>query len=203
LAGSGQRRPDSNSIASDARFTETAVDSLSYSTGAEPRTVDDVPGLCSSWRARCALLLAGTGSQRGALEALADHLELRSVEFLGGVDPECMPMIYERADIFMNASEIDNMPLSILEANAAGLPVVSSDAGGIPWLVAHNKTGLLVQVGDYKALASQALRLITEDGLSLRLTDAARAGFERSYTWDVVQAMWSRVYADLALISSE
>ena len=68
---------------------------------------------------------------------------------------------YSAADIYLNASKIDNQPLSILEAFACGLPVVTTDAGGIPDIVTDEKTGFLVPVGDYEALAAHALKLLT------------------------------------------
>lgn len=195
-----------NSIAGDAltyrRRTQIRPIFFCNRTHEPMYRVDDVLRAFELVQRECPdaeLLVAGNGSQRFALEALARELGLRNVTFLGGVAPEVMAATYERADIFINASEIDNMPLSIMEANAAGLAVVSSDAGGIPWLVDHERTGLLARTGDYQALAHAALRLMNEDGLALRLSDAARDEFERLYTWEVVQAMWERCYADLNL----
>jgi glycosyltransferase involved in cell wall biosynthesis len=141
------------------------------------------------------LILAGDGSQRPALEALTRDLGLNHVEFLGSVAPSAMPAIYDRADVFINASDTDNMPLSILEANAAGLPVVSTDAGGIPWLVEPEVTGLLVPVGDHAALATAVMRLLERPGLAAQLGDAAHTRFLREYSWESVREQWLECYA--------
>ena len=106
------------------------------------------------------LTIAGDGSQRAALEQLARELDLRNTEFVGRVEQERMPDLCERADIYLNSSDIDNMPGSIIEAYAAGLPVVTTDAGGIPYILADGETGLMVGRGDHEALAAAALRLL-------------------------------------------
>src|SRR5690606_39063486 len=99
------------------------------------------------------LIVAGDGSERRRLEEKAAALGLREVEFVGRVDQAGMARLYDRADIYLNASDIDNMPGSILEAYASGLPVVTTDAGGIPYIVDHERTGLMVPRGDAAALA--------------------------------------------------
>lgn len=144
------------------------------------------------------LLVAGDGPQRRALEALARELGLAGVEFLGQVSPESMGALYDRCDVYLNGSDVDNMPLSILEAFAAGLPVVTTDAGGIPHLVADGETGLLVPRGDQERLAAAALRVLDEDGLASRLADRARQELLDRYTWPAVGPAWLRHYRELA-----
>ena len=144
------------------------------------------------------LIVAGFGSQRAELEALARQLELRHVEFVGRVRPEEMPALYDRADVYLNAPDIDNMPNSIIEAFACGLPVVTTDAGGIPYIVTHERTGLMVPRGDAEGMAREALRLLEEPTLALRLATAARAECLARYVWPVVRDEWERLYAGLA-----
>lgn len=143
------------------------------------------------------LMVAGDGSQRAKLEALARELSLRGVEFLGQVAPERMPALYEAADIFLNASDVDNMPLSIIEAYAAGLPVVTTEAGGIPHIVADGETGLLVPCGDAAALAAGALRLLEDEELARRITTNAHSTC-RKYSWESVRGEWVKLYLELA-----
>jgi glycosyltransferase involved in cell wall biosynthesis len=162
--------------------------------------VDDVIVAFASLRAQwpeARLLLAGSGSQRPALECLVQHLGVSGVEFLGSVPPERMADVYDQADIFVNASDTDNMPLSILEASAAGLPVVSTGAGGIPMLVQDGITGLLTPVGQPEAIAGAVRRLLEEPGLALTLADAAYRRFMAEYTWEAVRAQWLACYAAL------
>jgi len=66
------------------------------------------------------LIVAGDGSERARLRALAENLELKRVEFIGAVPPDRMPELYDRADILVNSSLVDNMPLSLIEAFACG-----------------------------------------------------------------------------------
>jgi glycosyltransferase involved in cell wall biosynthesis len=144
------------------------------------------------------LTVAGDGSQRTDLEMLATDLGLRHVNFLGRVAPERMGELYDQADIYLNASEIDNMPGSIIEAFAAGLPVVTTRAGGIPYIVSHGKTGLLVDLGDYEAMAHHALHLLDDPELASALILQAHDECRANYNWDVVQDKWLRLYETLA-----
>jgi glycosyltransferase involved in cell wall biosynthesis len=144
------------------------------------------------------LMVAGFGSQRAALEALAAELELRHVSFVGRVPAGEMGALYDRADLFLNASNIDNMPLSLLDAFAAGLPVVTSDAGGIPYMVESERTGIVVPMEDDAALANAALRLLRDAALAARIADAARAECLAHYVWPVVREQWVSQYRTMA-----
>jgi glycosyltransferase involved in cell wall biosynthesis len=145
------------------------------------------------------LTLVGTGSRRAELEGLVDELGLRGVRFAGAVPPEEMARLYGEADLYLNAPDIDNMPNSIIEAFAAGLPVVSTAAGGIPFIVRDGVDGLLVPVGDSAALAAAALRVLREPGLAGRLTGAARTRAATTYSWGAVRARWLALYRRLAM----
>jgi len=105
-----------------------------------------------------------------------------------------MAILYDEADVYLNAPDIDNMPSSILEAAACGLPIVSSDAGGIPYIVRHGVTALLIPRGDDAALAAAAMRLFEEPGLASRLAAAARAEVLDRYTWPAVAVGWMDTY---------
>ncbi len=142
------------------------------------------------------LILVGDGSQRDWLHALAIELKLKNVEFIGQIAPEEMPAQYERADIFINASNIDNMPTSHIEAFACGLPVVTSDAGGIPYIVEHERTGLMAPKGDHIALSDAVLRVLEDFGLAARLVRAARGECEK-YQWSSARQGWLRIYQEL------
>ena len=142
------------------------------------------------------LIVVGDGCERAGLQALSVKLGLEHVEFFGKVPPKDMPAFYDRADIFINASDIDNMPVSHLEAFACGLPVVTTDAGGIPYIVTHERTGLMVACGDYNALARACLQLLEDGDLAARLIRAARAECER-YAWASVRSRWLYFYREL------
>jgi glycosyltransferase involved in cell wall biosynthesis len=143
------------------------------------------------------LIVAGDGSQRKKLHALAAELKLKNIEFVGAVTPVEMAGLYERADIYLNSSEVDNMPLSILEAFASGLAVVTTNAGGIPYLVKDRGNGLVVERGDYEALARCVVRLLENQEEAERLITQARSDC-RKYTWEAVGNQWVSLYEELA-----
>ena len=144
------------------------------------------------------LTVAGSGPERDRLELMADELGLGdSVRFAGRIANADMPAIYSAADCLLNPSTVDNMPISILESFASGVPVVSTDAGGIPDLVQHGVSGLLVAVGDERAMAREALRVLH----SAELADALRrAGLEQAahYAWPRIRARWLAAYSGVA-----
>src|SRR5947209_3601523 len=141
------------------------------------------------------LVVVGDGSQHAELQRLARELNLSHTEFVGRVGPEEMHAYYDAADVFLNASNIDNMPISILEAFAAGTPVVTTNAGGIPYIVADGETGLMVECGNCDALARSALRLFEEDGLASKIACKAHEQ-SRRYAWVAVRDGWLKVYRE-------
>ena len=143
------------------------------------------------------LTVVGDGSQREALESLKRKLNLRHTTFTGRVEHDEIYQHYSMSDIFLNASRIDNQPLSIIEAFACGVPVVTTDAGGIPDIVSDGETGFLVHVGDYEALAARALELIAFRNTAIPMVHRARAECAK-YTWDVVREQWLDIYQSLA-----
>jgi len=147
------------------------------------------------------LLVAGDGKERGALERLAHQLNLRNAEFLGRVRPDRMPSLYDAADVYLNAPDIDNMPGSILEAFASGLPVVTTDAGGIPYMVRDGENGLIVPRGDDAAMAAAALRVLTDPSLAERLISCAIEECRRKYSPDAVLREWHSLYQGLVTYS--
>ena len=125
----------------------------------------------------------------------SQQLGLRNVTFTGPVSLPRMAECYDACDIYVNSPTIDNMPLSILEAFAAGLPVVTSDAGGIPYIVRSGENGILVPCRDPKALAGAVMSLLSDQSFALRMTAQARADVLSRYTWDVVRDQWRTLYA--------
>jgi glycosyltransferase involved in cell wall biosynthesis len=141
-----------------------------------------------------ALVMAGQdkGVQADA-EALARTLGVSdAVKFVGFLDPAGKARQGEAADIFINTNDIDNTPVAVLEACAMGIPVVSTDVGGVPDLLTEAETGLLVPPNDDGKMADAVLRLLREPGLAGRLSLKGRELAERS-SWSAVRADWSRL----------
>ncbi|HEU4723447.1 MAG TPA: glycosyltransferase family 4 protein [Gemmatimonadaceae bacterium] len=149
------------------------------------------------------LIVIGDGPERAHVHETARALALRNVEFVGAVRPTEMGRWYDEADVYLNASDIDNMPNSIIEAFACGLPVVTTRAGGIPYVVEHERNGLLVDCGDHEALAGAAFRLLDDAPLARRLIGEGLRDVREQYTWNAVSDRWARLYRGLALASAE
>jgi glycosyltransferase involved in cell wall biosynthesis len=119
-----------------------------------------------------------------------------AVDFRGAVPKANVPDALADGDIFLNTSHFDNMPVSVIEAMACGLPVVSTNVGGIPYLLEHGKTALLVQPGNVKEMAVAVKRLLSQPELARRLTEVGRRLTE-SFDWRVILPQWERLFIGL------
>ncbi len=137
--------------------------------------------------------LVGAGPLEKEIRALVRELKLTGVEFKGVVAHDEIGPLYDQADIFINASKLDNMPVSILEAFASGLPVVSTEPEGMRYLVENGRTGLLSVPGDAQALAENVLRVLRHPELAYGLVLNAQRETER-YSWGVVREQWMEIY---------
>jgi L-malate glycosyltransferase len=137
--------------------------------------------------------LVGSGSLEGELRKLVADLRLNGVNFTGVASRQQIGKCYDDADVFINASWLDNMPVSVIEAFGAGTPVVTTSPESMPYLVENGRTGLLSAVGDEKALAANVIRLLRDKALAAAL---AKNAYEESrrYTWEVVRGQWVGVY---------
>ncbi len=144
------------------------------------------------------LEIAGSGPEEEHLREQCRELGVESrVRFLGRLERDEVVALYHRAFAMLNPTTVDNMPNSILEALACGVPVISSNVGGVPFIVTDQKTALLVPVGDSAALADAMERLMTDESLGKSMT---KQGFESicEYEWTQVAPRWLSVYAEAA-----
>lgn len=140
------------------------------------------------------LTVAGSGPQWRDLQALVDQLGLQhSVHFAGRIDNAEIPALYAAADCLLNPSTVDNMPISILEAFASGVPVISTCAGGIPDLVEHGVSGVLVPIGDPAAMAHAALQVLKDPSMAAALRAGGLAQVDK-YAWPQVRRQWLDAY---------
>ena len=131
----------------------------------------------------------GGGPLESAVRKLAEDLQVTGVNFAGVASRQVIGEYYNQADIFINASKLDNMPVSIIEAFGAGTPVVTTSPESMPYLVEHERTGLLSEVGDEKALAVNVIRLLRDPALATKLGETAYKK-SREYTWQAVREQW-------------
>ena len=147
-------------------------------------------------RPEATLTIAGDGPERARLERMVARRRIPGVRFLGRVPNRCMPRIYERCDVALNPSNVDNMPISVLEAFAAGLPVVSTRVGGVPYIVEDGRTGFLVPPGDDRAMADRVLWLCRHPEEAAAAADRARRACQ-VYTWPAVRETLLAVYVNM------
>jgi glycosyltransferase involved in cell wall biosynthesis len=144
------------------------------------------------------LTLVGSGCEEQSLRALTRELRLTGVTFTGRVPPTDVNRFYHAAHIFVQTPNIDNMPLSILEAFATGLPVVSTEAGGVPAILHHEIDGLVAPLNDHRAVAAHLCRLLEDQALAARLVHSAREGCQ-AFSWSTVREKWLEVYREAAM----
>lgn len=155
---------------------------------AAPLVLDEVPA--------SRFLLVGDGEDRDRLEALAERLDLRSrVRFLG--TRRDVPALMRALDVFVLPSHWEGMPISLLEAMAAGLPVVASNVTGSREAVVDGVSGLLVPAGSHADLAAALVRVAGDPQFAARLGAAARERVAARYGVDAMVAATAAVYEDL------
>jgi glycosyltransferase involved in cell wall biosynthesis len=117
------------------------------------------------------LLLIGDGPQRVALETLVSELALTDCVHFAGYQsrPQCF---LQAIDVFALPSRLEGMPLAVLEAWAAHVPVIASRVGGVPKVVRDGETGILFESGDQRGLEAAILRILSDDDEAKRYADA-------------------------------
>jgi len=138
----------------------------------------------------------GDGSWQRTAECAAVALRPQQFEMPGGVPNTEVPLWMNRGDIFLNTTNVDNTPVSVIEAMACGLPVVSTRVGGIPYLLTDGEDALLVPPDDTDAMAGAVRRLLTEPGLAAKLSANGRRRVE-GFDWSRVLPQWREVLSRL------
>lgn len=140
------------------------------------------------------LTVAGSGPERQNLENMVRALGIAdAVTFAGRIDNEKIPALYASADLMLNPSTVDNMPISILEAFASGVPVVSTDVGGVPFIAEHGRTALLIPARAPERMAEAMIELLLDQDKAQRLSAAASEEVKQ-YAWPVIREKWLSAY---------
>lgn len=117
------------------------------------------------------------------------------VTFTGRLSKEEWVSYAEDFDLFINTTNVDNTPVSVMEAMALGLPVVSTNVGGIPFLLENRVDALLVEPRNIKAFTKAVLQLLQQPELAQKLSKNARKKVEH-FDWQVVKQQWFEVLSD-------
>lgn len=116
----------------------------------------------------------------------------KHVQFTGKLSKGAWHKLSENYDIFINTTNKDNTPISVIEAMALGLPVVSTNPGGIPYLVNDSEDGLLVNTGDIAAMVRQIDFLLKNPNKAIAIARTARSKVE-GFDWDHVKNKWNKL----------
>ncbi|HEX8776469.1 MAG TPA: glycosyltransferase family 4 protein [Pyrinomonadaceae bacterium] len=144
------------------------------------------------------LIMVGRDKGDGSLERtrrVAAELGVEDrITFAGGVHKREVPEWMKRGDIFLNTTDVDNTPVSVLEALACGLCVVSTNVGGIPYLLEDERDALLVAPRDEQAMSRAVRRILTDSQLAARLSENARRKAQQ-FDWSLILPLWKSLLA--------
>ena len=140
----------------------------------------------------CRIDIVGTGSEASKLKTWVEDNGLDSVFFHGAVRNDKMPTYLDEADILLNPTNVDNLPMSLIEAFASGLPVVSTQVGGIRDLVGE-ETALLVEAGNYREMADKILGLLENPVLAKNLIMSGKR-LSENFSWDRIREKLLTIY---------
>lgn len=141
------------------------------------------------------LLIVGDGPKRLFIESMSKEFDL-STTFIGYVDRSEIPFYLSVADIFVNPSLSEGLPLTVMEAMAMQKAVVATDVGGTSDLVKNGENGYLVSPGDAKSLADAIKTLALDNNLRLNMGRAGRDLIKRSFDWDTIVRKIEKVYEE-------
>lgn len=126
------------------------------------------------------------------VKTLAKELNL-DVKFTGKLSKEQWIELSKDYNIFINTTNYDNMPVSLIEAMALGFPIVSTNVGGLPFLIDNNKDGVLVSAKDVIAMSYSILQIFNDEDFRQRLSVNARQKAQ-NFDWNVIKSQWHSVF---------
>lgn len=136
------------------------------------------------------------GNMQKCKELTASYGLNDNIVFTGKLSKQEWTQLANEADIFISTTNYDNLPVSVIEAMALGLPVVSTNVGGVPYLIKDGKNGLLVNPGDTEGMKSAIEKLINTNGVAHPISINARATAEL-YDWDVLRKKWADLFTEI------
>ena len=147
------------------------------------------------------LTMIGPDKGDGTLQQTQIQIEKlglqRSIEIITGIPKAQVPGALANSNIFINTTNVDNTPVSVMEAMACGLCIVSTNVGGVPYLLDDGQDALLVPPDDPDAMAAAVRRILTEPGLAERLSSNTRRKAER-FDWSAILPQWQSLFLEAA-----
>lgn len=141
------------------------------------------------------LTIVGDGSLHEALVSQASRMQLNNVRFTGRVANSEIYNYLGKTDIMLSSPTVDNMPVSLLEAMNAGLLVISSNVGGVPYMIENGQTGLLFPSNDDSALANCMIHALDNIQDTLCIIEAAHNEVKK-YSWANVRKPLLSLYQE-------
>ncbi len=145
---------------------------------------------------RVKLLIVGDGEERAQLEEFIGKLDLNRVLIFTGMRRD-VPRLLKAMDVFALSSVSEGMPLTVLEAMAARLPVVATEVGALPELIEEGKTGFLVPIRHAVAMADKLEEFLANRQLAKSFGEAARHKVEREFTLEQMLQSYAELYESL------
>lgn len=145
-------------------------------------------------------VISGKGFKKKeeSLRNLAKELGIEDdVTFLGYVSDEKLPHLYSASDIFVLPAIYENFPFAILEAQSSGLPVISTNVGGIPEFLENNNNGFLIEPREPNQLAQKILALLQDSNLAKDMGDRGRKLIEEKLDWSLITNQVIELYHKL------
>ncbi len=164
-----------------------------------PMAIEALSLLCEKYPEAHLLMLGpdkGDGSLQRALSLAEELGVLACVQIVGHVDHTEIPQWLDQADIFINTSNYDTAPRSLLEAMANGLCVVSTNVGGIPLMATDGVEALLVDPDDAVAMSAAISRVLRDPDLARRLSRNARIRAEKA-DWGEILPQWDKLFLEV------
>ena len=144
------------------------------------------------------LIVAGDGHERTALQRQTEQLGLtKAVEFVGWIAPEQVPAIIGSANMLVIPSRWEGLPNTALQAAMMERPLIGTKVGGLPEIVEHERTGLLVEPENDKALAEAVIWLLKNPGAAMQMGRAGRARVEKKFSWKSYVDAYDALYRHL------
>jgi glycosyltransferase involved in cell wall biosynthesis len=148
------------------------------------------------WLRTVRVIVVGDGPDRAAIQGMVQASGLQSRVLFAGQRSD-MPAVYSLMDIFVLPSLDEGLPMTVLEAMAAGKPVIATRVGAIPTVVRDGETGLLVEPRDALGLRSAIARLLADADLCQRLGNQARDWVSQHYTSSATARKYRQMYEEV------